>query len=63
MIDGALTEKLATLEANTGVSLSEVTLIVSNFSQKRTPEDNRIKKFLSRNHPHIKVVLNLLMPP
>ena len=61
MIDGALTEKLATLEANTGVSLSEVTLIVSNFSHKRTPEDNRIKEFLARNHQNVNVKLNFEM--
>ena len=50
-----------TLEENVGVSLSQVTLIVSNFSQKRTPEDNRIKEFLARNHPNIKVKLNFEM--
>ena len=61
MIDGALTEKLKTLEATVGVASSEVTLIVSNFSQKRTPADNRIKEFLARNHPNIKVKLNFEM--
>ena len=40
MIDGALTEKLITLEKIVGVASSEVTVIVSNFSRKRTPEDS-----------------------
>ena len=61
MIDGALTEKLKTLEAKIGVFSSEVTLIVSNFSRKRTPEDNRIKEFLARKHPNINVKLNFEM--
>ena len=61
MIDGALTEKFTTLEANVGVSLSEVTLIVSNVSHRRNPEDNRIKEFLARRHPGVKVKLNFEM--
>ena len=61
MIDGALTEKLAMLEANVGVSLSQVTLIVSNFSRMRTPEDNRINDFFARRHPDVNVKLNFEM--
>ena len=34
MIDGALTEKLTSLERDVGISLSDVTVIVNNFSRK-----------------------------
>ena len=61
MVNEALTERLETLEAEGGVDLSEVKVIVSNFSRKRTPEDNRIKEFFTRNHPSVDVKLNFEM--
>ena len=61
MIDSALSEKLKTLEENDGVSLSDVKVIVSNISQNRNPEDNKIKDFFVRNHPGVNIKVNFEM--
>ena len=61
MIDSALSEKLKTLEEIDGVSLSEVKVIVSNITQNRNPEDNRIKDVFARKYPGVNVKLNFEM--
>ena len=61
MINEALAEKIKILNSQDGVPLHEVTVIVSSFSRKRTPEDNRIKAFLAKSHPGVNIKLNFEM--
>ena len=61
MIDNALTEKLTDLEAKDGIPLADVTVIVSNSSIKRSPDDSRIKDFFRRRHPNVRVKVNFEM--
>ena len=58
-IDSSLTEKLNALGKE--VSLHDVTVIVSNISHNRRPEDNRIKEFIARSHPDVNVKVNFEM--
>ena len=44
-----------------GISLTDVTVIVSNSSIKRSPDDSRIKDFFQRRHPNVRVKLNFEM--
>ena len=61
VIDNALTEKLTDLEAKDGIPLADVTVIVSNSSIKRSPDDSRIKDFFRRRHPNVRVKVNFEM--
>ena len=41
--------------------MHDVTVIVSNISHNRRPEDNRIKEFIARSHPDVNVKVNFEM--